>query len=135
MLPYSKYGENKSGGRTKKNPQKEAVKSQTKKPLKKGNSKPKENVFSPNLKCSFCGKPSKNARRLIALQPPSKTCICDECIEVCVKILLQDSPLEWHRRIINIFAEQAETNKIPPEQEQIKLKAKQKNSVIKKENN
>ena len=74
--------------------------------------KPKKNAFSPNLKCSFCGKPSKNARRLIALQTPSKICICDECVVVCLKLLLKESPLELHKLIINILTEQTETKPI-----------------------
>jgi hypothetical protein len=43
--------------------------------------------------CSFCRKSSKNAYRMIA--GPDNIFICDECINVCVKIMLQetDAPL------------------------------------------
>jgi hypothetical protein len=39
--------------------------------------------------CSFCRKSSNNAYRMIA--GPNNIFICDECINVCVKILLQES--------------------------------------------
>ncbi|MDR3123905.1 MAG: ATP-dependent Clp protease ATP-binding subunit ClpX, partial [Treponema sp.] len=35
--------------------------------------------------CSFCGKSADMARRLIA--GPNDVFICDECVEVCRKIL------------------------------------------------
>ena len=95
-------------------------------PPKKRIPKPKENSFSPNLKCSFCGKPSKNARRLIALDPPSKICICDECVVVCLKILLDESPLEFYKLITSIFAEQANKIITPPIQAETKLKSRKK---------
>ena len=38
--------------------------------------------------CSFCGKSADMARRLIA--GPNDIFICDECIEVCRKILLEE---------------------------------------------
>ena len=39
--------------------------------------------------CSFCGKPAENARMLIA--GPNDIFICDECIEVCVKMLGEEN--------------------------------------------
>ncbi|MDR1948327.1 MAG: ATP-dependent Clp protease ATP-binding subunit ClpX [Spirochaetaceae bacterium] len=38
--------------------------------------------------CSFCGKSGDNARRLIA--GPNDVFICDECVEVCRKILAEE---------------------------------------------
>jgi len=72
---------------------------------------PQKVVYDKNLKCSFCGKTADNSRRLIALQPPSKICICDECIEVCIKILLEDNPMYFVSRISNIFNEYIDKNK------------------------
>lgn len=40
------------------------------------------------LCCSFCGKPQDEAQRLIA---GPGVCICDECIELCVGILNEES--------------------------------------------
>jgi len=79
-------------------------KASVKKPLKK-------TVFDKNLKCSFCDKPAENSRRLIALSPPSKICICDECVEVCIKILLDENPMYFVSRISNIFDEHLGKNK------------------------
>ena len=38
--------------------------------------------------CSFCGKSADMARRLIA--GPNDVFICDECVEVCRKILSEE---------------------------------------------
>ena len=40
------------------------------------------------LCCSFCGKPQDEAQRLIA---GPGVCICDECIDLCVGILNEES--------------------------------------------
>jgi hypothetical protein len=72
---------------------------------------PQKTVFDKNLKCSFCEKPAENSRRLIALPPPSKICICDECVEVCIKILLEENPLYFVSRISDIFDEHLGRNK------------------------
>ena len=101
-----------------------AVKTPPKKALKKPISKPKEIIYSPTLKCSFCGKSIKNAQRLIALDPPSKICICDECVEVCILLLLKESPHEWATRITRLFAIFAEKNKDKLIQDKIKPKTK-----------
>jgi len=90
---------------------KKTVKTPTIKGQKKAVSKPKLPPLPPNIKCSFCGKSAKNARRLIALVAPSKTSICDECIEVCILLLLKENPYEWATRITRIFAIYAEKNK------------------------
>lgn len=44
-----------------------------------------------NLSCSFCGKSSKEVRRLIA--GPSAY-ICDECVELCADIAGSDDPAD-----------------------------------------
>jgi hypothetical protein len=80
-------------------------KASKKKPLKK-------TVFDPKLKCSFCGKSADSSYRLIALDPPSKICICDECIEVCNKMLMEENPNYFVSRITRIFAEYTDKNKL-----------------------
>jgi hypothetical protein len=37
-----------------------------------------------NLRCSFCGKTQDRVRKLVA---GPKVFICDECVELCVKIM------------------------------------------------
>lgn len=44
-----------------------------------------------NLKCSFCGKPQEQVRKLVA---GPGVYICDECIELCSEIVLEE--LEQH---------------------------------------
>jgi len=105
-------------------PSKKTVKAQPQKTAKKAISKPKKVTFSPNLKCSFCGKSSKTARRLIALEAPSKISICDECIELCIMQLLVESPHEWATRITRIFAICAEKLKEKSKQDKVKPKSK-----------
>ena len=43
-------------------------------------------------RCSFCGKPESKARKLIA--GPSGVFICDECIEICSAIMMQEMAYE-----------------------------------------
>jgi len=101
---------------------KRTVKKPLEKAQKKAVSKPEKVTFSPDLNCSFCGKPSKKARRLIALTAPSKICICDECIEVCIRILLEENTMEWVSRITRIFALHTEKLQILSEQKKSKAK-------------
>ena len=46
------------------------------------------------LSCSFCGKPQKEVRKLIAgagkLDDGRTLCICDECVAMCVEIVDED---------------------------------------------
>ena len=42
----------------------------------------------PDCKCSFCGKWQWQVKRLIAGQTAY---ICDECIDLCVEVLSQDT--------------------------------------------
>ena len=41
--------------------------------------------MSKNQRCSFCGKPKEETRRLIS--GPDGVCICDECIEICQSMM------------------------------------------------
>jgi hypothetical protein len=52
--------------------------------------------------CSFCGRPSEFIRRLIA--GPNNVFICEECIEVCVAILLEENKDDWVSRLKNILS-------------------------------
>ena len=42
----------------------------------------------PNVKCSFCGKPQNQVKKLIA--GPEGVFICDECIEICMDIIEEE---------------------------------------------
>ena len=43
---------------------------------------------SKNLRCSFCGKPKDETLKLIS---GPGVYICDECVELCNKILREES--------------------------------------------
>jgi len=51
--------------------------------------------------CSFCGKSSETRKRLIA--GPNNIFLCDECLEVCIAILLIDNKDEWTLRLENLL--------------------------------
>jgi len=108
---------------------KKTVIAQPQKTAKKTITKLEKITFSRNLKCSFCGKSAKTARRLIAIKAPSKISICDECIEICIMQLLEESPQEWATRITRIFAICAE--KIKEQTKQNKIKPRPKRGVKK----
>ena len=40
--------------------------------------------------CSFCGKPQKQAKRLIA-NPTGDAYICDDCVRICADIIKEDA--------------------------------------------
>ncbi len=79
--------------------------------------------FSDNVKCSFCGKPQSQVRKLIA---GPDVYICDVCIELCNDILISDleeeiaedehfelpPPREIHRRLDEYIVGQERTKKI-----------------------
>lgn len=44
------------------------------------------------VRCSFCGKPQGQVRKLIA--GPGNTFICDECVEICMEILEEELDIE-----------------------------------------
>ena len=62
-------------------PNKRTVKNKAK--IQKKHDEPPPQLFY----CSFCRKPSNQARRLIA--GPNNFFICDECIDICNSILLE----------------------------------------------
>jgi len=92
-------------------------------PPKKRIPKPKEdNILQPLFKkhCSYCGKPSTHAQRLIAGPPPLFPYICDECVEVCVRVLMEVGLQDWRSRIFSILAIQAETKQVSPKESETK---------------
>jgi hypothetical protein len=91
--------------------------------------KPKEeNILQPSFKkhCSYCGKPSTHAKRLIAGPPPFYPYICDECVEVCVKVMMLDDNQDWRNRLISILATPVEKYKTLLIQEETKPRSKKK---------
>ena len=52
---------------------------------------PKNNETIKNVYCSFCGKPQKNVRKIVA---GPGVYICDECINLCSSILEQEGFLD-----------------------------------------
>jgi hypothetical protein len=92
-------------------------------PPKKRIPKPKEeNILHPPFEkhCSYCGKPSVHAPVLIARPPPLFPYICDECVEVCVKILFESGPPDWRSRIVRLLAIQPVPQKTPSTQPEAK---------------
>jgi len=81
-------------------PSKRTVKTPTQKAQKKAVSKLKKNAVTPTIKCSFCGKSTDTARRMIAGPPPDRVFICDECLFVCVKILAEENPKETYKDLL-----------------------------------
>ena len=64
-----------------------------------------------NLKCSFCGKPQEQVRKLVA---GPGVYICDECIELCSEIVVEELGIEEEiefkdipkpKEILNILGE------------------------------
>ena len=51
----------------------------------------KFNDEKDNLKCSFCGKPQEQVRKLVA---GPGVYICDECIELCSEIVEEELGIE-----------------------------------------
>ena len=47
-----------------------------------------DNRGMPEMRCSFCGKPRSQVRKLI--QSPSGVFICDECVSECAQMLAED---------------------------------------------
>ena len=46
-----------------------------------------DDIMSSIRRCSFCGKPQSQVRRLVA---GSGVYICDECVTVCMDIINED---------------------------------------------
>jgi ATP-dependent Clp protease ATP-binding subunit ClpX len=49
----------------------------------------------PDPYCSFCGK---HKDELLALIRGPKVSICDECVELCVRKMIEGHP-EWRKRL------------------------------------
>ena len=73
------------------------------------------------LCCSFCGKPQYEAKKLVA---GPGVCICDECIDLCVSILDEESVDSKSEKIIapsaKISEKTAKKQKILPKPKEIK---------------
>lgn len=54
-----------------------------------------------SISCSFCKKPSDNARRIFVA--PTNVSICDECLDVCNRILFQDDKEYWGIQLLKII--------------------------------
>ena len=65
--------------------------------------------------CSFCNSPSNRLRVLIAA--PNNVFICEECVGICVKILLQASPIEWQNLLIKLMADPKNAKVILPKKD------------------
>ena len=76
------------------------------------------------INCSFCGKSSSKAKMIIAGPTPANSNICDECLEVCLKLLIEELPTYWYHRLLLLFM-QIKINKkqsLNLEQKQLKTK-------------
>jgi ClpX C4-type zinc finger len=41
--------------------------------------------------CDFCGKTQKQVEKMIVGRPPQDGCICNECLEVCMSVILEEN--------------------------------------------
>ena len=68
--------------------------------------KPLEYPLKPHY-CSFCRRQADEVRRLIA--GPNGIFICNECVEVCIKIFLDDGvgdyKIEFYRLLTKLLKE------------------------------
>ena len=56
-----------------------------------GTGPPRPPTTDGALRCSFCGKPQSQVRKLIAGPTPA-VAICNECVELCTHIVTEDIP-------------------------------------------
>ncbi|MBP5165217.1 MAG: ATP-dependent Clp protease ATP-binding subunit ClpX [Lachnospiraceae bacterium] len=56
------------------------------------------------VRCSFCGKPQGQVRKLIA--GPGNTFICDECVEICMEILEEELDIEPEEAPMEVVPEE-----------------------------
>ncbi len=70
-----------------------------------------DDIKERGISCSFCGKPQSEARRLIA---GPGVYICDECIELCMSILEDESNLN------NRKSSYSETSAVLPKPQEVK---------------
>lgn len=61
-------------------------------------------VLRPPANCDFCGKAQREVKSLIVGE---SAFICDECVELCVDILLHDAPAASWRRVALAAAREA----------------------------
>ncbi len=66
------------------------------------------------IRCSFCGKPQDDVKRIIA---GKNAFICDECIQLCVGILEEDMILPSSNKKVGSMAEQSIPIDLPKPQE------------------
>jgi len=108
-------------GKVKQTPEPKASKPKTAKEPRKTISKQSKNNTNNNesskivVHCSYCGKPSSKSKVIIAGPPPANSFICDECLEVCNKLLLQEFPLTWYNRLVQLILEPKREQIIPLE--------------------
>ena len=62
------------------------------------------------FRCSFCGKPQEQVRKLIA--GPNGAYICDECVDICAEIIEE----ELEDEDVNGFDEEEQINLLKPEE-------------------
>ena len=55
-----------------------------------GTGPPRPPTTDGDLRCSFCGKPQTQVRKLIA--GPNRVAICNECVALCGDIITDDHP-------------------------------------------
>jgi hypothetical protein len=94
---------------------KKPVKTTRKPAVKKPAQKSKKQPDKPQeiiRYCSFCKRPSSVLRHLIA--GPNNAFICEECVEVCVRILFDISPIEWQSTFLEIMANPEIKTAAPP---------------------
>ena len=74
--------------------------------------------------CSFCGKPSTECHFLVVGMSPANANICDECIEVCLKIFIEELPSYWYHRLLLLLGQIKVDKKQSFEKKQKQPKAK-----------
>lgn len=68
-----------------------------------------------DLRCSFCGKPQSQAKRLIA---GNGVYICDTCVELCMNIIEDEDALQ--RGKVSVKRTNGEEEKVLPKPQEIK---------------
>ena len=91
------------------------VKAGEKVPPKKRSPKSDEKEVPPveDRKCTFCGYPPTSTNLMIAGPPPNHSFICETCVEVCVKIFLEEANTDWTRRLLRLMSEPKKSRVIP----------------------
>ena len=78
--------------------------------------KPKEKDLPAveGQKCSFCGHLPITTNLMIAGPPPNNCFICENCVEVCLAILLDEDSTEWTRRLLRLMQSVPKKSKVIP---------------------